>query len=260
MTAWRFLHVDAFADAPFTGNPAGVVVLDQWLDAPDLHGIAAELNLPATAFAVPVDGPADFAIRWFSPRGEIGLCGHGTLAAGHALMGDQRELAFATAKAGIVTVARMADGYGLSLPTIVAEPRNLPESVAALGAEPVETLWHDRGYALFRYPDEAAIRALAPDPAALKTLGDIQHIVTAPGDATDIVSRVFSSGGGEDAVTGSAHCVLTPYWVARLGRPSFTAFQASVRGGRLSCRLAGDRAVLTGQCVTVVEGRFSAKL
>lgn len=252
-----FFHVDAFADGPFTGNPAAVLLLDRWLDDAGLLRIAAEFNLPATAFAVPATGDADFEIRWFSPRGEIGLCGHGTLAAGHALIGNRALLRLATAKAGVVAVTRTAEGYSLSLPAIVAQPKDLPASVAALGGEPIETLWHDRGYALFRYGDEAAIRALAPDLAALKALGDIQHIVTAPGVATDIVSRVFSSGV-EDTATGSAHSVLTPYWTEQLGRPAFNAFQASARGGWLSCRREDDRAVLEGRCVTIAEGRFSA--
>jgi len=251
-----FWHIDAFADGPFTGNPAGVIRLDRWRDEGELQRIAAELNLPATAFAVASDGEADFAIRWFSPRGEIGLCGHGTLAAGHALIGDRAELRFATHKAGIIGVRREGDGLSLSLPIIRAMPHPLPEAVAIIGGAPVETLWRERGYGILVYPDEAAVRALTPDFAALVRLGDVQFSATAPGTDTDVVSRVFTSRGGEDAVTGSAHAVLTPYWAARLGRQSFTAFQASARGGRLGCRLEGDRALLSGDCVTIAEGSF----
>ena len=254
MTALPFYHVDAFADGPFTGNPAAVIRLDEWQHETLLHAIAAEINLPATAFAVPIDGEADFEVRWFSPRAEIGLCGHGTLAAGHALIGDRKTIRFATRSAGIVAVERERDGYNLSLPALVAEPRALRESAAAMGGVPVETLWHERGYVILRYADEGAIRSLTPDLPALRALGDTQHIVTAPGAVTDVVSRVFSGRGIEDAVTGSAHALLTPYWTAILGRSSFTAFQASARGGRVSCRLEGDRAVLGGRCVTVIDG------
>lgn len=256
VSGWSFFHVDAFADAPFAGNPAAVILLDRWQEQAALQRIAAELNLPATAFCLPAEREADFEVRWFSPHGEIGLCGHGTLAAGHALIDDREQIRFATRSAGVVTVTHQEGLYYLSLPAMTAQPRALPESGAALGGEPMETLWHERGYALVRYADEAAIRALRPDLAALATLGDIQHSVTAPGDATDIVSRVFNRHG-EDAVTGSAHALLTPYWAERLGRPAFSAVQASARGGQLSCRLEGERVVLGGRCVTVAEGRLT---
>jgi len=251
-----FWHIDAFADGPFTGNPAGVIRLDLWRDGAALQRIAAEINLPATAFAVPCEGEADFEIRWFSPRGEIGLCGHGTLAAGHALIGDRAEISFSTDKAGMVRVVRDGERFSLSLPIIEAVPQSLPDAVAVIGEIVVETLRHPRGYGILRYADEAAVRDLAPDFTALAAMGDVQLIATAPGTDTDIVSRVFTSRGGEDAVTGSAHSVLTPYWAERLGRNAFTAFQASARGGRLDCRLDGDRAILTGRCVTIVDGRL----
>jgi predicted PhzF superfamily epimerase YddE/YHI9 len=252
-----FWHIDAFAEGPFTGNPAGVIRLDRWRDEAELQRIAQEINLPATAFAVAAaEGQADFEVRWFSPRGEIGLCGHGTLAAGHALIGGRDVLGFATRTAGLAQVAREGDTLSLSLPAILAAPKYLPDAVDVIGGEPVETLWHDRGYGILRYADEAEVRALAPDFAALARMGDIQLSVTAPGIETDIVSRVFTSRGGEDAVTGSAHSLLVPYWAAQLGRDSFTAFQASARGGVLDCRLEDDRAVLSGRCVTIVEGRL----
>ena len=258
MSGLPFWHVDAFAEAPFAGNPAGVILLDQWRGEDELQTIAREVNLPATAFALAAPGPADFDIRWFSPRGEIGLCGHGTLAAGHALMGDREKVRFATRTAGMVETRREGDRLSLSLPIIVASPHYLPDAVEVIGGAPVETLWHERGYGILRYAEEAEVRALTPDFAALARMGNFQFSATAPGTVTDVVSRVFSSRGGEDAVTGSAHSVLTPYWAAQLGRDSFTAFQASARGGRLDCRLDGDRAVLSGRCVTIVEGRFLA--
>ncbi len=256
MSGLPFWHIDAFADGPFTGNPAGVIRLDRWCDEAELQGIAAEINLPATAFAVAADGEAAFDIRWFSPRGEIGLCGHGTLAAGHALIGDRDAIDFTTRGAGSLRVTRDADRLSLSLPAIEAIPQALPEIVAVIGGFPVETLRHPHGYSVLRYADEAAVRTLAPDFAALAGMGDLQVSATARGTETDIVSRVFTSRGGEDAVTGSAHSVLTPYWAEKFGRPAFTAFQASVRGGRLDCRREGDRVVLSGRCGTVVEGKF----
>ena len=135
-------------------------------------------------------------------------------------------------------------------------PEPLPRLVAALGAEPEATLWHDGRYALMVMRDEAGVRAARPDLRAVAAEGDLQLIVTAPGGDTDVVSRVFVPGAGvdEDPVTGSAHCVLTPYWAERLGRDRFNAYQASRRGGHIACRLAGERAVLGGNCVTVVEG------
>ena len=258
MSGLPFWHIDAFAEGPFTGNPAGVIRLDRWRDEVALQRIAQEVNLPATAFAVPAEGEADFAIRWFSPRGEIGLCGHGTLAAGHALIGEREMVVFATRTAGMVRVARDPGTLSLSLPIIPASPRYLPDAVEVIGGEPLETLWHDRGYGILRYSEEAEVRALAPDFAALARMGDVQFSATAPGMNTDIVSRVFTSRGREDAVTGSAHSVLTPYWAAQLGRDRFTALQASARGGSLGCRLEGDRAVLSGRCATIVEGQFLA--
>ena len=259
MSGLPFWHIDAFAEGPFTGNPAGVIRLDRWHDEAELGRIAREINLPATAFAVAAaEGEADFEIRWFSPRGEIGLCGHGTLAAGRALIGEREAVGFATRTAGLVRVTRHGDKLGLSLPIIPAVPKYLPDAVDVIGGEPVETLWHDRGYGILRYADEAEVRALAPDFAALARMGDVQFSATAPGHDTAIVSRVFTSRGGEDAVTGSAHSLLVPYWAAQLGRTAFTAFQASARGGFLDCRLEGDRAVLSGRCVTIVEGRFLA--
>ena len=141
---------------------------------------------------------------------------------------------------------------------IRATPQPLPDAVAAIGGAPVETLWHERGYGILRYTDEAVVRGLAPDLAALAAMGDVQFSATAPGADTNIVSRVFTSRSGEDAVTGSAHSVLAPYWAEKLGRTSFTAFQASARGGRLDCRLDGEHAILSGRCVTIVAGRFLA--
>jgi predicted PhzF superfamily epimerase YddE/YHI9 len=164
-----------------------------------------------------------------------------------------------TRKASVLEVARDGGGYRLALPAWNTEPKPLSaEILAGIGGNPIATRWRDGGYALLIYETMVEIRALDPDFRALKPLGDLLLIATAPGEDTDIASRVFAPGAGidEDPVTGSAHCLLTTYWAERLGRTSFTAFQASVRGGYLSCTLDGDRAVLGGQCVTVVEGVF----
>lgn len=259
MTSLPFTQVDAFTDAPFTGNPAAVMPLEAWLEDAVLQAIAAENNLSETAFTVatPDDPQADYELRWFTPTVEVELCGHATLASGHVLM-QGGSVRFRTRRAGILTVSRQADGYTLSLPAWEMNQRDLPDLVAALGGSPVETLWRDGGYSLFRFDDARQVTALTPDFAALRKLGDTMLIATAPGTDTDIVSRVFVPGGGvdEDPVTGSAHCLLTPYWAARLGKDRISAYQASARGGRLGCALEGDRVVLTGGCRTVIEGRF----
>lgn len=258
-----FLQVDAFSDAPFTGNPAAVMPLDTWLDDATLQAIAAENNLSETAFlVVDATGAANYELRWFTPTNEVVMCGHATLASGHALLSTEparERVTFRTRRAGILEVGRDGAGYMLSLPIWAPSPKPLPEIVAALGVEHVvETLWHEHRYGLVVLADEAAVRAVTPDFRKLAAEGDWLTIVSARGTDTDIVSRAFAPGGGidEDPVTGSAHAVVTPYWAAKLGRDTFTAYQASARGGRLGCRLAGDRVVLTGNCVTVIEGSF----
>ena len=272
-----FTQVDAFASEAFGGNPAAVMPLSAWLPDETLQAIAAENNLSETAFIVPAEGSAverepssrrpggadaDYELRWFTPAVEVALCGHATLASGHVVLQsepDRERVTFRTRRAGLLEVARDGIGYSMALPSYPATRKELPAVVAGLGLDAaVETRWHGNGYALVVLEDEAAVRALRPDFRALAAVGDVLTICTAPGSETDVVSRVFACGAGidEDPVTGSAHSVLTPYWAERLGRDRFTAFQASARGGRVTCRLDGDRAVLGGQCVTVIEGTF----
>lgn len=257
-----FTQVDAFADRAFAGNPAAVMPLSAWLDDAVLLRIAQENNLSETAFLVPdADGTADYELRWFTPAAEIALCGHATLASGHVVLAsdpDRARVTFRTRQAGVLEVARDGGGYALALPAYQPRPRALPGVVAALGVVAVETLWHDGGYAVAVLADEAAVRACVPDQAALAREGRLLVIVTAPGDTSDIVSRAFTPAFGipEDPVTGSAHAVIAPYWAARLGRDRFSAYQASARGGRIGCRIAGDRVVLRGDCVTTIEGTF----
>jgi predicted PhzF superfamily epimerase YddE/YHI9 len=257
-----YWHVDAFAARPFVGNQAAVMTLDAWLEDEVLQAIGAENNFAETAFVVPdATGVADWELRWFTPAIEVALCGHATLAAGHVLLGLEPErdaVRFRTRKAGVLEVRRQAQGYELALPAIATSPGAFPEAVAALQASPREIWRSPDRYSVLLYDGEDEVRALAPDMRALAALGDEQFIATAAGRETDVVSRVFVPGGGvdEDSVTGSAHAVLTPFWAAKLGRARFTAFQASARGGRLTCRLDGDRAWLGGECVTVVAGTF----
>ena len=256
MTELRLVQVDAFADRPFTGNPAAVMPLDAWLPDEILQAIAMENNLAETAFTIPAGGEeADYELRWFTPATEVVMCGHATLASGHVLLTDG-TVRFRTRNAGMLEVARDGDGYAMSLPAWAPSAKALPRVVAALGCAPVETLWHPQRYAVVLLEDEAQVRAVEPDFRALAKEGDLLTIVTARGSETDIVSRAFAPGAGidEDPVTGSAHAVLTPYWAERLGRAEFTAYQASKRGGHVACRLEGDRVILGGKCVTVMEG------
>ena len=257
-----FAQIDAFADAPFAGNPAAVMPLSAWLADDLLQRIAAENNLSETAFIVASDGDADFELRWFTPTNEVVMCGHATLASGHFVLSSDttmNHVRFRTRQAGTLEVTRDGARYALSLPAWTPSPKALPAIVAALGVEDVvETLWHEHRYGLIVLRDEAAVRAVDPDFRQLAREGDWLTIVSAPGDTADVVSRAFAPGGGidEDPVTGSAHAVMAPYWTARLGRDSFTAYQASARGGHLACRLDGDRVILDGACVTVIEGTF----
>ncbi len=259
-----FAQIDAFADRPFTGNPAAVMPLDGWLDDAVLQAIAQENNQSETAFLVATTGGADFELRWFTPATEVVMCGHATLASGHFVLSDSAAatVKFRTRHAGILTVDRADGGYALSLPAWVPTPQPLPILEAALGVTGIETLWHPHRYGVIVLADEAAVRAVTPDFRALAAEGDVLTIVTAPGDATDIVSRAFAPGGGidEDPVTGSAHAVVVPYWAARLERSELTARQASARGGLLGCRYEADRVVLSGNCVTVIEGQFALNI
>lgn len=262
MTVVPYWHVDAFAARPFTGNQAAVMILDSWPDDATLQAIGAENMFAETAFLVRDEsGVADWELRWFTPAIEARLCGHATLASGHVLLSREPgrdAVRFRTRKAGILEVRRVGGGYEVALPAIRTSPAPWPEAVAALGAEPLEIFRSPEEYDIFLFDSEASVRGLTPDFRALAALGVNVFIATAPGRDTDVVSRVFVPGAGidEDPVTGSAHGALTPFWTARLGRDSFTAWQASARGGQLTCRLDGERAWIGGECVTVAEGQF----
>lgn len=265
MPSIPYWHVDAFAAAAFAGNQAAVMIHDDGFpDDATMQRIAEENNFAETAFLVPHAGPeADWQLRWFTPDCEIRLCGHATLAAGHVLLSRDggEEVRLLTRQAGVLIVRRTGEDYELALPAIPTQPGEFPAAVAALGAAPLAISRSPDRYNVFLFEDETQVRALRPDMRALAALGDDQFICTAPGaeTGTDVVSRVFVPGAGvdEDSVTGSAHAVLTPFWADRLGRADFTAFQASRRGGRLTCRLDSETAWLGGPCQTVVTGTFS---
>lgn len=254
-----FTVVDAFADRPFAGNPAAVMVLDAWPDDALLQSIALEHNLSETAFVVPASGEADYELRWFTPTVEIAMCGHATLASGHVLIGDRAEVRFATRKAGVLVVGRDGDGYTLDLPVTRVAPAADAALLAALGVEGAvfASVSGAQQTSIILVADAATVRACTPDMAALAAC-EVMAIVTAPGDVADVVSRVFVPAWGvdEDPVTGSAHAALAPFWAERLGRERFTAYQASARGGHMTCTLREERAVLGGQCVTVMRGEL----
>lgn len=256
-----FVQIDAFAHRPFGGNPAAVMPLDAWLPDETLQAIAAENNLSETAFTVATEGDADYDLRWFTPTMEVAMCGHATLATGHHLIGRRDRVRFRTRKAGVLTVGRVGDGYTLDLPATVMTPEPHPEVAAAIGAPGAETFASHteaaEGTIILLLDDEAAVRALSPDFKALAR-HHVMAVPTARGDSADVVSRVFVPAFGidEDPVTGSAHAALAHFWSDRLGRARFSALQASARGGRMDVSLDGDRAILGGRCVTVIEGSF----
>ena len=259
MTGTPFFQVDAFAERPLTGNPAGVMPLDRWLPDELMQAIAAENNLAETAFLVPSESDdADYDLRWFTPAVEVPLCGHATLAAGHILIHSDR-VRFST-KSGILSVTRHGDLLELDLPAATPTETDDAALCAALGLSP-RPVWltapEFSDSAIVPLENEAEGRAVKPDFAKLKSIPRMA-IVTAPGDEQDIASRVFVPYAGidEDPVTGSAHAALVPYWSDRLGRTEFTALQASARTGVLHCRLQGDRVILGGHCHTVIVGTF----
>ncbi|MDX6352645.1 MAG: hypothetical protein QOF84_7435 [Streptomyces sp.] len=264
----RIRIVDAFTDRPFAGNPAGVLVLDS-ADFPDdrwLQQVATEVNHAETAFVVPLpdDPDADWALRWFTPKAEVRLCGHATLATAHVLGGSVR---FRTRHSGILT-AEVADDGGITLdfPVAPLTAIGVPADIApAIGAEPlsVHETGENVGDLLVELADEKTVRGLEPDMAAVAALGSRRGlIVTAAADGPaagyDFVSRGFfpSLGIPEDPVTGSAHTALAPFWSSRFGRPRLTGLQASARTGLVGTTLRGDRVLLTGTAVTVIDGEL----
>jgi PhzF family phenazine biosynthesis protein len=252
-------QVDAFTTRRFAGNPAAVMVLPHFLDDAVMQAVAAENNLAETAFLV-ADGDRH-RLRWFTPIVEVPLCGHATLASAAVVMErlqpERNEVVFKTLS-GALPVRRAGAGYALNFPARPSEPTELlARLAAALGSAPLELYVNQFNYmAIFDH--EATVRGLTPDMAALAGIGRPGVIVTAPGnEGYDFVSRYFAPAKGipEDPVTGAAHCMLAPYWASRLAKTEFRAFQASKRGGEVSCRLLGDRVELEGGCVFYLEGK-----
>lgn len=258
----RFFQVDCFTDRPFAGNPAAVVPLPAWLPDDLLQAIAAESNLSDTAFFV--SRGEVFDLRWFTPATEVRLCGHATLATAFVLYqclgyaGD--SVRFDTRYSGRLTVTPMDDGiYWLDLPRHECEPADAPpELIEAMGGAPDEVRVGPNW--LLRYPRAADVRALRPDMRVLAGLPDRGVIATAPGDepGVDFVSRYFAPNFGidEDPVTGSAHCMLVPYWTDELGRSRLHARQVSARGGDLLCEVDGDRVHVGGRAVLYLTGEI----
>lgn len=257
-------QVDAFTEEPFKGNPAGVCLLPRPADPGWMQSVAAEMNLAETAFPLPEgDG---FRLRWFTPRTEVKLCGHATLATAHILwerklLAPDREARFQTLS-GLLTARRDGELIELDFPARppLPEPPPWADAVAgALGLKPMAIALSAEDI-LFEAMDEGAVRGVEPDLAALRALPVRGVIVTSrSADCRfDFVSRFFAPAAGvdEDPVTGSSHTVLAPYWAARLGKTSFTAYQASARGGVLRLRLDGDRVKIAGRAVTILRGEL----
>jgi PhzF family phenazine biosynthesis protein len=254
----RIFQVDAFASRRFAGNPAAVVPLADYPPDDLLQAVAAENNLPETAFLVADSG--DYRLRWFTPTVEVPLCGHATLASSAVVMQrlepGRTTVVFHTAS-GPLTVRQAEAGYAMDFPAQPASPvETPPKLVEALGVEPAAVLANPGNY-LALLEDEHAVRNLVPDMMAIAALDRAGVCVTAPGTAPyDFVSRYFAPAKGipEDPVTGGTHCMLTPYWAKRLSRDTLRATQASARGGEIRCRAVGDRVELRGECVFYLEG------
>ena len=256
-------HVDAFADRAFSGNPAAVCPLDSWLDDERLRKVAAENNLSATAFLV-TQG-REYELRWFTPVCEIRLCGHATLAAGYVILNvldpDASEVRFETRFNGTLTVRKESNRFCLDFPAL--PPRRAPEHnnvIEALGlpAAPREVLEaNDTFVAVFEKQDSVA--QFRPNFERLAALHPYSVSMTAPGKDVDFVSRYFAPSYGvpEDPVTGSAHCILTPYWAMRLGKSLLRAQQLSQRGGELCCEMTKGRVILKAGAVLTMQATLT---
>ena len=252
-------QVDAFTSRLFGGNPAAVVLLDEWLPDNVLAAIAAENNLAETAYVLP---RADVTpLRWFTPEVEVDLCGHATLAAAHVLfrhtLPTLERIAFST-RSGMLSVTRTGDLLSMDFPSRAGAQVEVTEHLAqALGNRPQAAYMARDLMAVFSSEDE--IRNLRPDAQRIAALDAFAVIATAPGRDVEFVSRFFAPRAGipEDPVTGSAHCTLIPYWAARLGKLELTAKQLSRRGGELYCKLRGDRVEIAGRCVEYLRGEIT---
>jgi PhzF family phenazine biosynthesis protein len=253
-------QVDAFTSELFSGNPAAVCILEQWPDDNRLKQIAAENNLSETAFLLKREDV--FELRWFTPVTEVSLCGHATLASGFVilnLLDCQRDTVGFQTKSGLLTVKRRQDLIEMDFPAQRPSRELAPEQMQdALGIRPVSVFGTEKVLmAVLR--DENAVRTLAPDFSVLAGMPQRGTIVTAAGTGVDFVSRYFAPhlGVPEDPVTGSAHCLLTPFWSERLGKRQLHARQLSKRGGELLCEDRGERVGISGKAVLYLEGTMA---
>lgn len=258
--SFPIVQVDAFTDTPFSGNPAAVCILPAQVDEGWMQRVAAEMNLSETAFVVKQED--GYGLRWFTPVSEVDLCGHATLASAHVLWEkghlDSDETVIFHTKSGVLTCEQKNEWIEMNFPITRESPAAPPDAlVEGLGLMPRYAGKNEFDY-LVEADSEAAIRALAPDFQVLQTVPMRGCIVTARSDDPryDFVSRFFAPGLGvnEDPVTGSAHCCLGPFWAKRLKKEQLTAYQASARGGVVRMRILGDRIVLSGKAVTVLQG------
>ena len=260
--------VNAFTDSTFGGNPAAVMLLDAWLADAQLQALAAQHNLSETAFLVR-QSEGVYELRWFTPVVEVPLCGHATLAAAHVLareLGSSDDsVQFNTRFRGELVARIASDLIAINLPAVVLEEHPVEQAVTrALGAHVLSAARPsaDPWQVLYELESEASVRSLAPDITALADAVEHCVIVTAPGHEVDFVSRMFGPhyGVDEDPVTGSAHCLLAPFWSERLGKITLSAWQCSARGGQLSCHFQDDRVELAGQAVTFAAGEVVAPI
>jgi len=254
-------QADAFTDEVFRGNPAAVCPLQEWLPDETMQRIAFENNLADTAFMVPEQG--DYRIRWFTPTVEVDLCGHATLASAAVFykeLGYDREHILFHSRSGPLMVRREADGrFTLDFPFDPPKPVNDPPACIFEGLGIAATrVWKGKFDFLVELPNEASVVNLRPDFRKLAEAPSRGVIATSKGDAVDFVSRAFfpQAGIDEDPVTGSAHCLLTPFWAERLGKLDLTAIQVSGRRGWLDCRLRGDRVLMSGHAALYLKGEI----
>ncbi len=252
-------RINAFSEERFRGNPAAVCVLEDWLPDQVMQGIAAENNLSETAFVVEKNN--NYELRWFTPKVEVDLCGHATLATAYALkehLGYKpEEISFRT-KSGLLKAEYGGNVISLVFPKRKGEPCTAPDQLLrALDVRPVEVL-KSRDY-LVVLKDEAEVRGVRPDFAALKKIECLGVIITSRGKDVDFVSRFFAPQAGidEDPVTGSAHTTLIPYWSEKLRKKNMTALQLSERGGKLYCDDLGDKVKISGKAVTFLVGHLN---
>lgn len=257
-------QVDSFTSKPFKGNPAGVCILETSQSDAWMQNVALEMNLSETAFLLKEgDG---YRLRWFTPRVEVDLCGHATLASAHTLWESGREpreseLRFQT-RSGLLTAIYNEGWIELNFPRATLHDTNPPDGMlTALDVDALNVV-HDGTDYLVEIESEKVLREMQPDFGRLERVSSRGVIVTARSKDPqyDFISRFFGPQVGipEDPVTGSAHCALAPYWADKLGKESFLAYQASARGGELRVRIEGDRVVIGGQAVTTIAGTLMA--